>query len=83
MNNRSLCLLVVLFIGALSLRAQTPPTVLGAGERRADLYYWDTNWVDYNVATHPEKDYTLVTLYNLTPFYSQGGAFFLTLGLVL
>ena len=73
MNNRSLCLLVVLFIGALSLQAQTPPSVLDVGERRADLYYWDTNWVDYKVATHPEKVYTLVTQYYLFPFYSMGG----------
>ena len=67
MNNIKVYLLVMFFIGAFSVWAQTP-TVLEVGERRADLYYWDTNWVDYKLITHSNDQwaYYIGPLFNST-----------------
>lgn len=42
----------LLFLSGLSF-AQNPLPVIPFGDRKADLYYWDTNWIDRYEHLHP------------------------------
>ena len=61
-NLRKLVLIVPFFMTFLSYAQNTLP-VIPFGERKADLYYWDTNWIDRyehlhpNSATYPAQKY--------------------------
>ena len=48
-------IILSLFVLAGSSYAQNTLPVIPFGERKADLYYWDTNWVDRYEHLHPNE----------------------------
>ncbi len=53
---RAFLIAVLMLAGSVSVLAQTLDTIYW-NQRRADLYYWGSYWIDSNVMAHPGSQY--------------------------
>ena len=51
---KRICTVVLVLISGIACAQNTLP-VIPFGERKADLYYWDTNWIDRYEQLHPNE----------------------------
>ena len=57
MKNMKKIIWVVPFLMSFWAKAQNPLPVIPFGDRKADLYYWDTNWIDHYEHLHPNTTF--------------------------
>lgn len=51
---KRICTVVLVLISGIASAQNTLP-VIPFGDRKADLYYWDTNWYDRYELLHPNE----------------------------